>query len=73
MKIDDNIRTRILNIVGRTGNVTRAAELSGVSRTAIYNLVKRDPEFAAEYQRVLEAYKTNEFWDVWVDEVDSLL
>ena len=38
------------------GNVTRAADLSGVSKGAVYKRAKREPQFGRELSDVLAAF-----------------
>jgi hypothetical protein len=49
-----NWRRPFLAILGLTGNASMAARVAGVSSQTIYRHRASDPQFAAEWQRLIE-------------------
>jgi len=48
-------RNTFLRLLAETGSVTESAAGSGLSRTTLYDYRAADPEFAAEWEKSLDA------------------
>jgi hypothetical protein len=55
-KLTDKMKERFLNLLKKTGNISKSVEAIGISRTAVYIRKKEDSEFSAKWDNAIETY-----------------
>ena len=56
IKLTDEIKDKFLDLLKKTGNISKSVKLIGISRMTVYSCRKRDSEFAAGWDEAIDEY-----------------